>query len=50
VGRYEQALEQTPERASLLLKLSDLAHVRGEVDAERRYREQVYGTLRPDRR
>jgi tetratricopeptide (TPR) repeat protein len=50
VRRYEQALEQTPDRASLLLKLSDLAHVRGELPAERRYREQVYGTLRPERR
>jgi tetratricopeptide (TPR) repeat protein len=44
--RYERASGLEPERASLLLKLSDLYYASGDPERERHYRERVYGTLR----
>ena len=41
---YESAAAAA-ERPSLILKLSDVAFLAGDVEAERRYRERYYGSL-----
>jgi hypothetical protein len=46
LARYEAARTLEPERASVLLKLSDLHFSRGDLEREREAREQVFGTLR----
>jgi hypothetical protein len=43
---YEEGARSAPDQASLFLKLSDAAFVLEDVEAERRYRERYYGTLR----
>lgn len=44
---YRAARELSPDDAGRLdLKLADLAFVRGDLDAERRLRESIYGALR----
>jgi tetratricopeptide (TPR) repeat protein len=45
--RYERAARLAPERASVLLKLSDLHYAAGDLERERLYREKIFGTLRP---
>ncbi len=45
--RYERAARLAPERASVLLKLSDLHYAAGDLERERVYREKIFGTLRP---
>lgn len=46
VERYEAALQAQPETRSVLLKLSDVHFLLGDLERERRYRERIYGTLR----
>ena len=47
---YEAALQASPEQTAILLKLSDVHFMLGNVDLERSYREKIYGTLeqKPD--
>lgn len=45
----EEARARAPVRASILVALSDLAHLRGDLAAERELREAVYGSLALDR-
>jgi tetratricopeptide (TPR) repeat protein len=47
IGRYEEAARLEPERASALLKLSDLYYATRDLERERHYRGKIYGTLRP---
>jgi hypothetical protein len=47
-GHLDAALGLAPNRASILLALSDLAFLRGDRGAERRLREAVYGSLAGD--
>jgi len=42
---YEAAAQRAPDQPSLFLKLSDVAFVLKDVDAERTYRERYYGSL-----
>ncbi len=42
---YTRALEEDANRASALLKLSDVAFALGDLDGERAYRERIYGSL-----
>jgi tetratricopeptide (TPR) repeat protein len=42
---YTRALEEDANRASALLKLSDVAFALGDLDGERVYRERIYGSL-----
>jgi hypothetical protein len=44
---YEEALVAAVDRARLLLKLSDVCHLLGDVESERKLRETIFGTLRP---
>ena len=44
---YEQALLTAENKVPLLLKLSDVHHLLGHPDKEKKYREQVYGSLDP---
>ena len=43
---YQKALALNDSAYGPLTKLSDLAHLRGDVEGERSYRERVYGSLR----
>jgi hypothetical protein len=45
----EAALSDAPDRFSILVALADLAHLRGDLAGEARFREAVYGSLAPDR-
>lgn len=45
---YEQALSGAHDSAALLLRLSDVAFLEGDLEAERALRERVYGALRED--
>jgi tetratricopeptide (TPR) repeat protein len=42
---YARALDETPDRASALAKLSDAALALGDLEGERVYRERIYGSL-----
>jgi hypothetical protein len=43
---YRDLRARPDRRTRVLLKLADLAHLRGDVDGERELREAVYGSLR----
>jgi hypothetical protein len=47
VERYEAAVALDAGRASAWLKLSDLHFLRGDFEGERRCRERIFGSLRP---
>ena len=42
---FERLVSDPQRRVRILLKLSDLEHLRGDVDAERELRESIYGSL-----
>ncbi|HEX3129403.1 MAG TPA: hypothetical protein VH394_18855 [Thermoanaerobaculia bacterium] len=46
---YEEALKTTGDRAALLLKLSDVSFLMGDLAAEKALREKIYGNLDPRR-
>lgn len=46
-GLYEQAASLGPAPASVLLKLSDIAFLNGDLATEKALRERYYGTLEP---
>jgi hypothetical protein len=43
---YEQSLKENVSNSNVLLKLSDVHFLFGELEKEQAYRERVYGTLR----
>ncbi len=42
---YTRALDEKPDRPSVLAKLSDVALALGDLEGERAYRERIYGSL-----
>lgn len=42
---YDRLQHESKRRTRILLKLADIEHVEGNVDAERQLREQIYGRL-----
>jgi len=42
---YARALEEQPDRPSVLGKLSDVAFALGDLEGERAFRERIYGSL-----
>jgi hypothetical protein len=42
---YTRALDENADRASVLVKLSDVAFALGDLEGERAYRERIYGSL-----
>jgi hypothetical protein len=42
---YTRAFDQNADRASVLVKLSDVAFALGDLEGERVYRERIYGSL-----
>jgi uncharacterized protein HemY len=42
---YEASINEKPDNTSVLLKLSDVYFVFGDLEKEQRYREKVFGTL-----
>jgi hypothetical protein len=44
---YEEALKTAEEKSSLLLKLADVAFLRGDLASEKALREKIYGSLDP---
>jgi len=47
LSQYQQVLNVSIYKTSLLKKMSDIAFVLGDIQKEKHYREQVYGTLHP---
>ena len=45
IAAYERSLRKNPDRAGPYTKLSDIYFLQHDVQREREYREQVYGTL-----
>ena len=43
---YEESMKENVENTSVLLKLSDVYFIFGDLEKEQSYREKVYGTLR----
>ena len=43
---YEESLKENANNTGLLLKLSDVYFLFGDLENEQSYREKVYGTLR----
>ncbi len=43
---YDQSIEAHPDSVSVLLKLSDVYFLLGDLQKERSYRESIYGALR----
>ena len=46
LGLYEESMGENSNNASVLLKLSDVYFLFGDLKKEQSYREKVYGTLR----
>ncbi|HJR08196.1 MAG TPA: hypothetical protein VJ842_13120 [Pyrinomonadaceae bacterium] len=46
---YEESMKENAKSTSVLLKLSDVYFVLGDLEKEQIYREKVYGTLSPNR-
>jgi hypothetical protein len=43
---YEESMKENVNNTSVLLKLSDVYFLLGDLEKEQIYREKVYGTLR----